>query len=150
MRRWFYVCLSGCILTMLVIWTAATPQQCTTPPPLTGASVWRPGTNVVVRLEPNTFSTAEINALHTAFDNWSAANGANNSGVTFSCCFTGPPPSPSETDIHYVHKAPAESGVGLTGMSQNAASGSNTSVATTRFRENINWTEFDPQALYLI
>ena len=82
----------GCLFGLLLNHTetkveAQNPPPCATPDPsINGqAGSWPPNQDVVVNLNPNDFTPAEISCLNQAFQNWNANNGAagNNSGVYF-------------------------------------------------------------------
>ena len=76
------ICL-GCSFGLLLNKTetnveAQNPPPCATPSPSVfgQAGSWPPNQDVVVNLNPNDFTSAEINCLNQAFQNWNANNGA--------------------------------------------------------------------------
>ena len=71
--------ITSCLLIPITIWSlfqvnSHAQQQCTTPPQQ-NSSGWRPGANVTVVFEQNSFSAAEMAAIQRAFQNWNSSNG---------------------------------------------------------------------------
>ncbi len=57
--------------------------NCQNPPPWNAFSHWPQGAAVTVNIDPN-FTTAQRNAITTAFANWQTAGAVNQSNVTFT------------------------------------------------------------------
>jgi hypothetical protein len=112
-----FLCACGLFMSTFQVVTHSTieAQSCTNPPTLGQQATWAKNSSVTVNINPNQFSTAQRQAIQTAFTNWQ--NAGNSSGVTFT--FTSNATAVSGAGTYQVSQATQASGQAVTGGGTN-------------------------------